>query len=127
MLQQLCKGFTRPFYWNEHKTEIPEQYCLIDFNFQRVNRLLVVAFENKKFCSCDKGYFLVRIDDGKNVFDPSINNFVKHTIALEKIPVGPGDDCRIGWLLDYSYFNKNYEPLVIDLSKQNVFEADPKK
>ena len=46
---------------------------------------------------------------------------------IGKIEAGHGDDYTIGCLLDYPYFNKTYNLLAIDLSKQNALEADPKK
>ena len=45
---------------------------------------------------------------------------------LEKIATGQGDDYTTGCLLDYSYFNNHYKMIAIDLSKQQVFDADPR-
>ena len=39
---------------------------------------------------------------------------------------GQGDDYTTGCLLDYSYFNNYYKMIAIDLSKQKVFDADPR-
>ena len=43
-----------------------------------------------------------------------------------KITVGQGDDYTTGYLLDYTYFKKYYKMVAIDLSKQQVLDADPK-
>ena len=37
-----------------------------------------------------------------------------------------GDDYTTGCLLDYNYFNKHYKMIVIDLSKQQALDVDPK-
>ena len=47
-------------------------------------------------------------------------------IILEKFAIGQGDDYTTGCLLDYSYFNDHYKMIVIDLSKQQVFDGDPR-
>ena len=44
---------------------------------------------------------------------------------IRKILTGEGDDSTTGCLLDYNYF-KNYYMIVIDLSKQQALDADPK-
>ena len=36
------------------------------------------------------------------------------------------DDYATGCLLDYSYFKENYKMIAIDLSKQQVLDADPR-
>ena len=46
--------------------------------------------------------------------------------ALKKIATDQGDDYTTGCLLDRSYFKENYKMIVIDLSNQQVFYADPK-
>ena len=43
-----------------------------------------------------------------------------------KIATGQGDDYTTGCLLDYNYFNNYYEIIVINLSKQQAVNADPK-
>ena len=45
---------------------------------------------------------------------------------MRKIATGEGDDYTTGCLLHYNYFNKNYKMIAIDLSKQQVLDADPK-
>ena len=45
---------------------------------------------------------------------------------IQKIAAGQGDDYTTGCLLDYNCFNKYYEMIVIDLSKQQKLDAYPK-
>ena len=45
---------------------------------------------------------------------------------IQKIATGHGDDYTTGCLLDYNYFNKHYNMIVIDLSKKLALDADPK-
>ena len=40
--------------------------------------------------------------------------------------ISQGDDYSTGYLLDYNYFNNYYKIVAIDLSKQQVLDADPK-
>ena len=39
---------------------------------------------------------------------------------------GQGDDYTTGCLLDYSYFKDYYKTIAVDLSKQQVLDADPR-
>ena len=43
-----------------------------------------------------------------------------------KIATGQGDDYTTDCLLDYPYFKDFYKMIVIDLSKQETADADPK-
>ena len=43
-----------------------------------------------------------------------------------KVATGQGDDYTISCLLDYSYIKENYQMTVIDLSKQQALDADPR-
>ena len=45
---------------------------------------------------------------------------------LKKTTIGQGDDYITACLLDYTYFKKYYKIIAIDLSKQQVLDADPK-
>ena len=63
--------------------------------------------------------------DGKNIFDQPINNMIKRYEHIRKITTSQGDDYTTGCLLDYTYFKK-YKMIAIDLSKQQVLDADPK-
>ena len=64
--------------------------------------------------------------DGKNFFDQPINNMIKTYENIRKITIGQGEDYTTVCLLDYSYFKKYYKMIVIDLSKQEALDADPK-
>ena len=65
--------------------------------------------------------------DGRNFFDQPVNNMNKTYENIRKIPTGKGDDYTTGCLLDYPYFKDNYKMIAIDLSKQQVLDADPTK
>ena len=64
--------------------------------------------------------------DRKNLFDQPINNMIKTYGNIRKITIGQGDDYTTGCLLDYTYFNKYYKMIAIDLYKQQPLDADPK-
>ena len=58
----------------------------------------------------------------------SINQWIgilKHE-NIRKIATGQGDDYTNGCLLDYSYFNNHYKMIVIELTKQQVFDVYPR-
>ena len=61
----------------------------------------------------------------KFFFDQVINNMIKTYENIRKITTGQGDDYTTGCLLDYTYFKK-YKIIAIDVSKQQVLDADPK-
>ena len=64
--------------------------------------------------------------DGKNFFDQPVKNDKVTYENIRKITIGQGDDYTIGCLLDYTYLKKYYKMIAIDLSKQQVLDADPK-
>ena len=64
--------------------------------------------------------------DGKNFFDQPINSSIKTYEIIRKIATGQGDDYTTSCLLDYSYLNNHYKIIAIDLSKQQVFDANRK-
>ena len=64
--------------------------------------------------------------DGKNFFDQPINNTLKKYEDIRKIATGQGDDYTTGCLLDYIYFKNYCKMVVVDLSKQQALDADPK-
>ena len=45
---------------------------------------------------------------------------------IRKITTGQGDGYTTGCLLSYSYFIENYKLIVINLSKQQALDADPR-
>ena len=63
--------------------------------------------------------------DGKNFFDQSVKNDKVTYENIRKSTIGQGDDYTTRCLLDYSYFKK-YKIIAIDLSKQQMLNADPK-
>ena len=64
--------------------------------------------------------------DGKNFFDQPINSHLKTYDNIRKVVTGQGDDYTTGCLLEYIYFKYYYKMIVLDLSKQQVVDADPK-
>ena len=82
----------------------------------------------------NKGYYLPNVErkdynvriNGKNLFDQPINSNLKTYDNIRKIATGQGDDYTTGCLLDYTYFKNYYKMIVVDLSKQQALNADPK-
>ena len=109
-------------------------YLIIDPSFQGVNRLSVLSFENDAHRGRCKQYFLPAVKvkdynvmtDGKNFFDQPVKNDSVTYENIRKIATGQGDDYTTGCLLDYNYSKNYYKMKSIDLSKQQVLEADPK-
>ena len=64
--------------------------------------------------------------DGKNFFDQPVKNDKVTYENIRKIAIGQGDDYTTGCLLDYTYFKKYYKMIVVDLSKQQALDPDPK-
>ena len=64
--------------------------------------------------------------DGKKFLDQPIKNNKVTYENIWKIAIGHGDDYTTGCLLDYTYFKKYYKMIVIDLSKQQGLDADPR-
>ena len=106
---------------------------LVDPSFQGINRLFVLSFENEDDRTSHSTYYLPKVEikdynvmiDGKNFFDQPINSDLKTYENIRKIATGQGDDYTTGCLLDYSYFRDYYKMIAIDLSKQQVLDADP--
>ena len=64
--------------------------------------------------------------DGQNFFDQQVKSNLRTQDNIQKIATGEGDDYTNSCLLDYSYLNKYYRIIAIDLSKQQALDADPK-
>ena len=141
LLQQLKSGFKRTINWNKYessvKTFAQNRYLnyLINPSFQGVNRLFVLSFENENDRTSHSTYFLPKVKlkdynvviDRKNFYNQPINIDLKTYKNIRRIATGQGDDYATGCLLDYSYyFNENYKIIGIDLSKQQVLDADPR-
>ena len=59
-------------------------------------------------------------------FDQPIRNYLITYNNIRKIAIGQGDDYTTCCLLDYNYFKNYYKMIVIDLSKQQALDPDPK-
>ena len=64
--------------------------------------------------------------DGKNFFDQIVKNNKVTYDNIRKSATGQGDDYTTGCLLDYIYFKNYYKMIVVDLSRQQALDADPK-
>ena len=139
LLPQLKSGFKRTISWNKYlsKPELLPQNSnlnhLIEPSFQGVNRLFVLAFESDAQ-RISKRYYIPNVDikdfnvmiDGKNFFDQPIKNKKVTYENIRKIAIGQRDDSTTGCLVGYSYFKNYYKMIVVDLSKQQALDADPK-
>ena len=140
LLPQIKSDFERIITWNKYKAkpELLAQYANLNHlpepSFQGINRLFVLAFENDEQRISNKRYYIPNIEikdyngmiDGKNFFDQPIKNDKVTYENIQKIAMGQGDDYTTGCLLDYAYFKKYYKMIAIDLSKQQVLDADPR-
>ena len=140
LLAQLKSGFKRAISWNKYlsKPELLAQNAnlnyLIEPSFQGVNRLFVLAFENDDQRTSNKRYYIPNVEikdynvmiDGKNFFDQPVKNDKVTYENIRKNATGQGDDYTTGCLLDYIYFKNYYKMIVVDLSKQQALDADPK-
>ena len=63
--------------------------------------------------------------DGKKIFDHPVKNNKITYENIRKIATVQGDYYTTGCLLDYAYFRDNHNMIAIDLSKQQVLDADP--
>ena len=62
----------------------------------------------------------------QNFFDQPVKNNLITYANIQKIATGQGDDYTTGWLLEYIYIINYYKTIAINLSKQQVLDADPK-
>ena len=64
--------------------------------------------------------------NGENFFDQTIKiNKITYE-NIRKTATGQGDDYRTSCLLGYAYFKDTYKMIAVDLSKQQVLDADPR-
>ena len=133
-------GFKRKISWNKYllKPELLAQNgnlnYIIELSFQGVNRHFVLAFQNDNERTSNKRYYIPNVEikdynvmiNGKNFFDQPVKNDKATCENIRKINIGQGDDYTTGCLLDYTYFRKYYKMIAINLSKQQVLDADPK-
>ena len=136
----LLLPFKRVINWNKYlsKPELlaqnPNLNHLAEPSFQGINRLFVLAFENDNDRISDDEYYLPTVEikdyniviNGKNVFDQPIKNNKITCDNIRKIATGQGDDYTTGCLLDYPYFKDTHKMIVVDLSKQQALDADPR-
>ena len=144
-VEQQNKGFQGSIYWNEYKTkEINEdadanvfKYINLDPSFQGVNRLFVMAYNRANDQPTRNGqrkYYLPRIDlekynviiDGRNFYDNPIESDIEKYRELKKVMIRKGEDYTAGSLLDFTYFDKHYKLVAVDLSNQKELDADPR-
>ena len=62
----------------------------------------------------------------KNFFNQPVKNNKVTSENIRNIATGQGDDYSTGCLLDYIYFKSYYTMIIVDLSKQQALDADPK-
>ena len=101
-------------------------------NNGRKNGIKIAVRNDQVSVDSHKKYFLPRVQidnynieiDGRNFYDQPINNSIKQYGEVRKISTGQGDDYTTGFLLDYSYFRKNYRLIAADLSKQKALDTD---
>ena len=92
------------------------------------------ADDNQATRDGQRKYYLPRIDlkkynvitDGRNFYHNPIESDIEKYRELKKVMTGKGEDYITGSLLDYDYFNKHYELVAVDLSKQKELDADPR-
>ena len=60
------------------------------------------------------------------IFDQPVKKNWRTYHNIQKIAAGQEDDYTTVYLLDYNYFNKCYKMVLMDLSKQQAFDADPR-
>ena len=116
------------FSWNKYLSK-PEWLA------QNPNlNLFVLTFEDDAQRKRNKRYYFpsLEIKDynvmivGKNVFDQPVKNNKVTYENIRKFATGQGDDYTTVCLLDYIYFKNYYKLIVVDLSKQQVLDADAK-
>ena len=136
LLQQSKSGCKRVINWNKYlsKPELlrrnPNLNYLVEPSFQGVNRLFVLAFENDAQRTSHTCYYLPNVEikdcnimiNGENLFDQPIKNNKVTYKNIRKIATGQGDDYTTGCL----YFLDTYKVIAVDLSKQQVLDADRK-
>ena len=49
---------------------------------------------------------------------------IQNMLQVKKNGTVQGDDCTIGYLLDYPYFKENYKLIKVDLRNQQALDSD---
>ena len=132
------EGFKRSIYWNKYKTifkSYDDEYIRerLDASFQGINKLFVLTYESGNNVTDENWYGILPRKEikncnieigGRNFYDQSINDSIKHYDEIRKISTGQGDDYSAGCLLDFSCFEKNYRLVAAGLRKQKALDAD---
>ena len=98
---------------------------MVEPNFQEVNRLFVLAFENDTQITSAKGYYLPNVEvkdynimfNGENFFDQLVKDNKVTYENIKKIATGKRDDYTTGCLLGYPCFKDSYKMIPVDLRK----------
>ena len=109
---------------------------MLDSSYQGVKRLLVLVYNNtagndQVSVGSFKKYFLPKFKienynietDGRNFYNQPINDSIKQYDEIRKISTRQ-DDYTTACLLNFSYFEKKYTLIAVDLSKQEALDAD---
>ena len=96
--------------------------------FNKVNRLLVLSFENEEDRTSFSKYYTPKVEikdfnvlvDGKSFFDVPVKT--KEEAYERIIEISKNNDYTTGNLLDYEHFSKHYKLIAIDSSKQTELE-----
>ena len=120
IFEQLESGFKRTINWNKYIAKIKNQaqnkylHLIIDPSFQGVKKDFVLSFTDDDGQEIHSKYYLTTVEikgynfmiDGRNFFDQPITNDFKTYDNIKKILTGQGDNCTVGCLLDYPYFQQ---------------------
>ena len=113
----------------------PNLNYLIESSFQGVNRPFVLAFKSDAQRKVHSSCYLPNVEiknynvmiNGENFFDQPIKDNKVTYENIRKVATGKGDNYTTGCLLDYPYFRDNYKMIVVDLSRQQALDPDPRK
>ena len=133
LLAQLKTGFKRSIKWNKYRAEMTNQdntnksYYLIDWTFNKGNRLFVLSFKDGEDRTSFSKYYTPSVEikdfnvlvDGKIFFDVPVKNKEEtHKKSLKWVK----NNNTTGNLLNDEYFSKHYKLIAIALSKQIELE-----
>ena len=111
-----------------NQTENNNLNYLFDPTFTKVNRLIVLSFENEDDITSFSRYYAPSVEikdfnvsiNRKSFFDTPIKD--KEEAYETVIEMSRNNDYATGTLLDYEYFSKHYKLIAIYLSKQTELE-----
>ena len=95
---------------------------------------MVLSLEKGTVRTSYKRYYLPRVEiksynviiDGQKFVDQPIKTILRTYENIQKITTGQGDYYTTGILVDYPNFENFYKMIVIDLSKQQALDVNPK-